>query len=59
MIFKTRRSSLNHLQSSWQKVIQHVSADKIASGNHQWVEEWRLNNWNFPEKGITIFYPLA
>ncbi|WP_287825755.1 hypothetical protein [Clostridium sp.] len=40
-------------------MIQHVSADKIASGNHQWVEEWRLNNWNFPEKGITIFYPLA
>jgi hypothetical protein len=45
--------------AGWQKVIQHISADKISSGNHQWVEEWKLNNWSFPEKKIVIHYPLG
>lgn len=57
--YLTYSTSLNSLVASWQKVIQHVSANKIQSGNHQWVEEWKLNGWNFPEKEIVIHYPLG
>lgn len=57
--YLTYSTSLNSLVASWQKVIQHVSANKIQSGNHQWVEEWKLNDWRFPEKEIIIHYPLG
>lgn len=57
--YLTYDTNLHQLVASWQKVIQHVSANKIAGGRHQWVEEWKLENWSFPEKGITIFYPRA
>ncbi|WP_124068415.1 hypothetical protein [Clostridium sp. E02] len=57
--YLTYDTSLSQLVSSWMKVNQYVSANKIASGNHQWVEVWKLNNWRFTEKGIMIMYPLV
>lgn len=57
--YLTYPTSLDRLVSGWQKISQHVSAEKMQSGTHQWVEEWILNNWNFPEKEIVIHYPLA
>lgn len=56
--YLTFNSNLNALVSSWQKVIQHVSSNKIAGGCHQWVEEWKLENWNFPEHNIIIHFPI-
>jgi hypothetical protein len=57
--YLTYNASLSNLTSGWQKVMQHVSAEKIPSGKHQWIEEWELDNWNFPVKEITILYPIA
>lgn len=57
--YLTYDTNLRQLVSSWLKVNQYVSANKIASGSHQWIEEWKLNNWGFPEKGITVMYPLV
>ncbi|WP_099205190.1 effector binding domain-containing protein [Scatolibacter rhodanostii] len=56
--YLTYSTKLNSLVANWQKISQYISANKIASGNHHWVEEWILENWQFPEKEIVIHYPL-
>lgn len=57
--YLTYDTSLSHLMPSWQKVNQYAASNKIKSGKHQWVEEWNLDNWECPGKGIKIYFPLA
>lgn len=57
--YLTYSTTLDHLVAGWQKTMQHITANKVRSGHHQWVEEWVLQNWCFPEKEIVIHYPLG
>lgn len=56
--YLSSETDLEHLTSSWMKVTQYLSANKIKRGKHQWLEEWVLDDWKFPAKQIKILCPL-
>lgn len=49
---------LNGLADSWQAIGKYARFNHYKTGCHQWIEEWKLSDFNFPEKNIKIFYPI-
>ena len=47
-----------HIGNGWMLMEKWRKETKTKAGNHQWVEEWSLDNWEFPCKDIKICYPI-
>lgn len=57
--YMTSSTSLEHLGYTWMLMEQWRKEAKTKPAKHQWVEEWTLDNWEFPYKSIRVFYPIA
>lgn len=47
-----------NIGEGWMLMEKWRKETKTIAGNHQWVEEWTLDNWEFPCKDIKICYPI-
>jgi len=56
--YMTVMTDLQNLLQSWGAMEQWRKKTHTKAGKHQWVEEWLIEDWKFPAKGIKIFYPL-
>lgn len=57
--YMTKKTSRSGLVMSWQQMEQLRKDKKITGARHQWMEEWCLPDFSFPEKEITVYYPIA
>lgn len=48
----------NQIGDGWMHMEKWRKDTKTVAGNHQWVEEWILENWEWPVKDIKICYPV-
>ena len=48
----------DHIGDGWMLMEKWRKETKTVAGNHQWVEEWTLENWEWPVKDIKICYPI-
>jgi AraC family transcriptional regulator len=56
--YMTVSTSLDQLGESWMIMEKWRNETKAKPAKHQWLEEWELNNWDFPYKKIRVFYPI-
>lgn len=56
--YMTMDTELQLLGQAWLQMEQWRKETKTEAGNHQWVEEWILENWSFPYKQIKVCYPI-
>jgi len=56
--YMTISADRNHLADGWMHMEKWRKDTKTIAGNHQWVEEWILDNWEWPVKQIKICYPI-
>ena len=47
-----------HIGDGWMLMEKWRKDTKTVAGNHQWVEEWTLDDWKWPVKDIKICYPV-
>lgn len=47
-----------HIGEGWMLMEKWRKDTKTKAANHQWVEEWTLDNWEWPCKDIKICYPI-
>ncbi|MBN1500482.1 MAG: effector binding domain-containing protein [Spirochaetes bacterium] len=52
-------TNLGSLMDSWKEMGRWREVTKTKAGKHQWVEEWLIDDWKFPEKGIKVFFPIG
>lgn len=57
--YMTVETDLQHLMETWMHMEQWRKETKTKGANHQWVEEWILENWSFPYKQIKVCYPIG
>jgi len=57
--YTTMETSLESLADTWREMDRYIKITKTKTGRHQWVEEWLIDNWEFPQKGIKIFFPIG
>lgn len=48
-----------HQLEMWGALAQWMKETKTKGANHQWVAEWTLNDWSFPEKQLKLCYPVG
>ena len=56
--YMTAYTSREHLLETWMLMEKWRKETKTKPSRHQWIEEWYLENWNFPDKKIKVLYPL-
>ena len=47
-----------HIEDGWMLMERWRKDTKTTAGNHQCVEEWILDNWEWPVKKIKLCYPI-
>lgn len=57
--YMTAETDLSNLASAWQDLGKRIALNKIKGSKHQWIEEWMLDDFSFPEHGIRICYPIS
>lgn len=57
--YMTSETSLRNLRNDWKDMGKWIALNKIKRKRHQWVEEWMLNDFSFPENGIRIYHPIS
>lgn len=57
--YMTMETNLSSLINTWQEIGRWREITKTKVSRHQWVEEWLLDNWEFPQKGIKVFFPIG
>ncbi len=48
----------DHIAEGWMQMEKWRKESHTIAGNHQWVEEWQLENWDWPCLGIKLCYPV-
>lgn len=56
--YMTIHVEYDQIMEGWRLMEKWRKDTKTIVGNHQWVEEWTLENWEFPCKDIKICYPI-
>ena len=56
--YMTVQTNLQHLGETWGAMEMWRKETKTKVGNWQWVEEWFLNGWDFPERSVKVCYPI-
>ena len=56
--YMTIHVDFDHIGEGWMLMEKWRKDTKTKAANHQWVEEWTLDNWEWPCKDIKICYPI-
>lgn len=56
--FMTMETNIRKLASAWMLMEQWRKETGTKFGNHQWVEEWFLKDWNMSIEKINVCYPI-
>ncbi|MBO5353307.1 MAG: AraC family transcriptional regulator [Lachnospiraceae bacterium] len=56
--YMTLHVEREQIMDGWLLMEKWRKETKTEAGGHQWVEEWTLENWEFPCKDIKICYPI-
>lgn len=48
----------NHQMETWAAMEKWRKNNNLKYQKHQWVSEWILDGWNFPEKAVRVCYPI-
>lgn len=56
--YMTVMTDMQNLMQVWGAMEQWHKHTHTIAGTHQWVEEWLLDDWNFPPKAVKVFYPV-
>lgn len=56
--YMTLETNLPSLKDTWTEMVRWRDITKTKVGRHQWIEEWLLDNWEFPQKGIKVLFPI-
>jgi AraC family transcriptional regulator len=57
--YMTMETNLGLLKDSWREMGRWMEITRTKAGKHQWIEEWLIDNWEFPQKGIRVFFPIG
>ena len=57
--YMTMETNLDSLIDTWNEMGRWAEITKTKVGRHQWIEEWLIDNWEFPQKGIKIYFPIG
>lgn len=57
-IYMAMDTNLSSLPNAWCEMWNWQKITKVKAGRHQWAEEWKIDGWNWPEKGIKVLYPI-
>lgn len=55
----TMETNLESLTDDWREMGRWKQITKTKTSRHQWIEEWTVEDWSFPEKTIRILYPIS
>ena len=56
--YMTIHVSRDRIGEGWMLMEKWRKDTKTKAANHQWVEEWTLDHWEWPCKDIKICYPI-
>lgn len=56
--YMTVLTNLPHLAETWGAMEMWRKETKTEVGRQQWVEEWFLTGWDFPERSVKVCYPI-
>jgi len=56
--YMTIHVSYDRILEGWMLMEKWRKDTKTKAANHQWVEEWTLDNWEWPCRDIKICYPI-
>ena len=54
----TMNTDLLNLPKTWRECGRWAELTKTKMAKYQWIEEWILDDWSFPEKAIKVMYPI-
>jgi DNA gyrase inhibitor GyrI len=57
--YMTMETNLESLIDTWRELGRWRDITKTKAGRHHWIEEWLIDNWEFPQKGIKAFFPIG
>lgn len=56
--YMSMKTDLENLPNTWREMGRWGELTKTKMGKHQWIEEWILSDWNFPQKEIWTMFPI-
>ena len=56
--YMTAMTDMQNLRQMWGAMEQWRKHTHTSAGDHQWVEEWLIDDWSFPPRAIKMFYPV-
>jgi len=56
--FMVTATDITNLGNTWMMMERWRKESGVKLGDHQWVEEWILENWKMPAKRINVCYPI-
>ena len=51
-------TNLSSLSDAWREMGNWQVLTKSKTAKHQWIEEWNIDEWDWPERAIKILYPI-
>ena len=57
--YMTAYAEQEHIAEGWMRMERWRKESKSTAGNHQWLEEWTLDNWSSPCGTVKLCYPIA
>lgn len=56
--YLSMKTTLPVLKDAWNEMGRWMALTKSKTARHQWIEEWSLPDFSFPENAIKVFYPI-
>lgn len=57
--YLSMKTTLPALKDAWGEMGRWMAPTKSKTARHQWIEEWSLQSFSFPETGIKVLYPIS
>lgn len=57
--YMTMKTDREHLPEAWHEMGRWKALTKTKGSKNQWIEEWILNDWQFPCNGVRVMYPVG
>ena len=55
--YMSMKTTLPSLPDTWNEMGRWMALANSKVTKRQWIEEWVLDNWNFPVREIKVLYP--
>ncbi len=56
--YLSMKTTLPSLKDAWNEMGRWMALTKSKTARHQWIEEWSLPDFSFPEEEIKVLYPI-